>query len=189
MELLTKIGVKSLLIQPWPPNFVPLNSFLQTMRLSGWTISKQEINYIQGYHYISCCLTISDDPDRVKAQAAKSDTLCIEHFPLFKRCAAGDMGSSEKHQWLSYLAKQQLSLKKRKSGRLNSAQTHIGEGVRIEGGEDKDKDEEGGDNLVSLSDESSEELCTYNLDSVIELVGTHLALADRSLACDSGGGV
>ena len=42
-------------------------------------------------------------------------------YPLFSRCASGDMSLSEKDHWLSYLGKQLSSLKKKRSGMLKKA--------------------------------------------------------------------
>ena len=160
-RLLAGIGAKHILIQPWPPNFVPLQSFLSTMMKGGWTISKQEIDLVQGYHYISCCLTLSTDPaapghsdtaareERV-AELANSETLCIQHNPLFMRCAAGDMSNLEKTHWLSYLDKQLSSLRKKRGGMLKRA--GIGERGDGEGGEAD----------------------AYNLAAVISLVDKHI---------------
>ena len=125
-NLLESLGVTAIITQPWPPNFLPLQSFYSCMLRDGvWEFGDQGIDFVNGYHQITATFCRSDGVLGRSSgdQDEHSDgTLNIRCNPLFKRSQDGSLSNEETSMWRDYLKMQQKSLQKRKEGMLLSAQ-------------------------------------------------------------------
>lgn len=117
--VLDQLGVTTIITQPWPPNFLPLQSLYSCMLRDGaWEFDNQGIDMVNGYHQITTSFRRSDgvwggSGDDVSANLG---TLNISCNPLFKRSQSGSLSNEETTLWRDYLLIQRESLIKRKQG-------------------------------------------------------------------------
>ena len=168
-KLLDSLGVTNIIVQPWPPNFLPLQSFFSFMLKNGdWEFEEQGIDYLNGYHHITTRLRRSQGQEG-KRVATRDDILNIQCNPLYKRCHNQcSMSSAEAKMWRQYLWMQRKSLLRRQKGL--SARKNVA------------KSNPAVDAPPTLSSKGQRRAIPYfDLDKVIALLDNHVHSMDGKL--------
>ena len=137
-ELLAALGVRRLVLAPWPPSFLSLQALLhialqnenetysngKSFPNSCWRFSEQALDHVNGYLYLTCTLDRVEHADESKAKGnlRSEGTLSLQCNPLYQlaEAEARDTGTREDQEqvglWRSYLKLQLTTLRKRQHG-------------------------------------------------------------------------
>jgi hypothetical protein len=124
-DVLAALGVTNIIAQPWPPNFLPLQSLYACVLRDGhWEFSDQGIDYVNGYHQITSAFRKCEQEGGVRQVTSSGSgdwRLSMQSNPLYQRSHGGSLRNEETAMWRDYLLIQRRSLIKRKEGlRLSS---------------------------------------------------------------------
>ena len=115
LQALDTLGVRQLLLQPWPPNILPVHYLTKLLLLNGWRFHTQRITASEGrkngneYHHLVASFVRGPAIDA----ALIEDGWVFKHSPLHLAYAMGDLCAEERECWAAYLEKQSASLEKR----------------------------------------------------------------------------
>ncbi len=115
-KLLDSLGITNIIVQPWPPNFLPLQSFFSCMLQEGhWHFEEQGVDFLNGYHHVTTHLQRTSGDESNKP--TDNGTLHITSNPLYKQCHGQSASQSEVAAvWREYLLLQRNSLLQKKKG-------------------------------------------------------------------------
>jgi len=117
---LDTLQVQRIIVQPWPPNILPLHALYNQIQTGDFRIQDQNIDYFNGYHHITTSFTRVSRQPHAHTQPSYKD---FSHYkwPLIERFAASNkcMSHEENRYWLSYLKKQKATLQKKIKGMDN----------------------------------------------------------------------
>ncbi len=95
------VGVRRLVLAPWPPNFLPYQGLLHLLLRSGWHFEQQSVDKERGYHYITSVLCRSEpeqgrelEDGNTKGHENENGTLSLQHNPLYLSCADADAAAA-----------------------------------------------------------------------------------------------
>ena len=161
--LLDSLGITDIIVQPWPPNFLPLQSLFSCMLQEGqWDFKAQGVDYLNGYHHVTTHLQRTKYEGGGKSgiqNPANKSTLHIASNPLYKQChgvsARKDTVSAD---WRDYLMVQGKSLLQKKKG-LAARKQNRGNSEKAE--------------MAALA-KLRRAIPDFNLDEVIGLLDDHI---------------
>ena len=138
--LKTDLGIKRVILQPWPPNIIANHMLHKTLLLNNWRYREQSVTSANGCHYITTVFShLSDDNEKLdnRDSTISDDADVFSLCPLARRyCSSqynetsasgsrqeialsprtGPYSRFERINWKGYLAKQLRSLDMRMQG-------------------------------------------------------------------------
>lgn len=113
LQALDALGVRQLLLQPWPPNILPVHYLTKLLLLNGWRHHAQRITASEGrrngneYHHLVSSFVRGSSTECV------TDEWVFNHSPLHLSYTRNELDEEERACWAAYLDKQSESLQKR----------------------------------------------------------------------------
>ena len=102
---LDALGVKQVIMQPWPPNCIAVHSLSREMLARGWTYEDQRIVKYAGYHHITTSFVRNNEQmETCVLGAVPSDLWIAEKAPLAVKYNRGLLSPTEARVWQDYLS-------------------------------------------------------------------------------------
>jgi len=106
---LRSLGVKKIILQPWPSNLLPILYLSRVLLQGGWRFCEQGICMHEQRHYLTTSFIFESIRTMKNSEFSRIDNVFLE-FPLHKKFTLNLMEAEENRIYSDYLKKQKMLL-------------------------------------------------------------------------------